>query len=167
MKMLPGEHHREFVLLPEEEAKYLAAAPDPLASVATVLSDTGLRPEECYRLRWEYVTWINGRYGSLFVTQGKTAATRRTLPLTIRVSALLESRWKEAGKPLECWVWPSPTKSGHLEPSSLKKQHSKAIKVSKVRPFVVGRGRPEGTIYDHRIVCQFAYNRGLLCRRIE
>jgi len=32
---------------------------------------------------------------------------------------------------------PAATRSGHLEPSSLKKQHSKAIKASKVRPFVL------------------------------
>jgi integrase len=137
VKMLPGEHHREFVLLPEEEAKYLAAAPKPLAPVATVLADTGLRPEECYRLRWEYVTWVNGRYGTLFVTHGKTAAARRTLPMTVRVRALLESRWEAAGKPVEGWVWPAPSKSGHLEPSSLKKQHAKALRLSKVRPFVL------------------------------
>jgi len=38
-----------------------AVAREPLAFVATVLRDTGMRPEECYRLRWEYVTWVNGR----------------------------------------------------------------------------------------------------------
>jgi len=105
--------------------------------VATILADTGLRPEECYRLRWEYVTWVNGRYGTLFVTHGKTAAARRTLPMTGRVRTLLESRWEAAGKPVEGWVWPAPSKSGHLEPSSLKKQHAKALELSKVRPFVL------------------------------
>src|SRR5581483_1945419 len=49
----------------------------------------------------------------------------------------LEPRWKAANKPCEGWVWPAPTKSGHLEPSSLKKQHTKALKDSKVRPFVL------------------------------
>jgi integrase len=34
-------------------------------------------------------------------------------------------------------VWPAPTDSGHIEPSSLKKPHSKALKLSKVRPFVL------------------------------
>lgn len=137
VRMLRGERHREFVLSREEEARYLTAAPEPLVSVATVLSDTGLRPEECYRLRWEYVTWVNGRYGTLFVTHGKTAAARRTLPMTPRVRALLEKRWEAAGKPLDGWVWPAPSKSGHVEPSSLKKQHAKAVKLSKVRPFVL------------------------------
>jgi integrase len=34
-------------------------------------------------------------------------------------------------------VWPAPTRSGHLEASSIKKQHAKAFKHSKVRPFVL------------------------------
>src|SRR5262249_25898902 len=137
VKLLRGEQHREFVLSPDEEDKYLAAASEPLASVATVLSDTGLRPEECYRLRWEFVTWLNGRHGTLTVTHGKTVAARRVLPMTQRVRAILESRWEIAGKPLEGFVWLALSKSGHIEPSSLRKQHAKALKLSKVRPFVL------------------------------
>jgi integrase len=137
VKMIPGENHREFVLSPEEEAKYLAASREPLGSVAVVLADSGMRPEECYRLTWENVTWVNGRYGTLFVTHGKTAAARRMLPMTPRVRQVLEGRWKAAKQPTEGWVWPAPTKSGHLEPSSLKKQHARALKDSKVRPFVL------------------------------
>jgi integrase len=110
IKMLSGEQHREFVLSQEEEAKYLAVASEPLASVATVLADTGMRPEECYRLQWEYVTWVNGRHGSLFVTHGKTAAARRSLPMTPRVRALLEAHWEAPGKPAEGYVWPAPAR---------------------------------------------------------
>jgi integrase len=136
IRMLSGEQHREFVLSQEEEAKYLAAASEPLASVAIMLSDTGMRPEECYRLEWEYVTWV-GRHGSLLVTHGKTAAARRVLPMTPRVRHILEKRWNAQGKPAEGYVWPAPSKSGHMEPSSLKKQHAKAVRLSKVRPFVL------------------------------
>lgn len=96
-----------------------------------------MRPEECYRLRWEAMTWVNGRNGTLLVTHGKTKAARRMLPMTPRVRAILEGRWKLAGEPLEGWVWPAPTRSGHIESSSLKKQHAKAIKISKVRAFVL------------------------------
>jgi integrase len=39
--------------------------------------------------------------------------------------------------PAEGFVWAAPTKSGHIEPSSLKKQHSKALRLCKVRPFVL------------------------------
>ena len=101
------------------------------------LFDTGMRPEECHRLRWEYITWINGRNGTLFVACGKTKAARRVLPITPRVRARLESRWQAAGRPSEGWVWPAPTKSGHIEPSTLRKQHSHALNLSKVQPFVI------------------------------
>jgi integrase len=128
IRLLPGGRHREHVVSSEEEARYLAAAPDALAHVSTVLVDTGLRPEECFRLRWEAITWSNGRHGTFLVTHGKTAAARRVLPMTRRVRAVLESRWEKAGKPIEGWVWPAQTRSGHLESSSLKKQHARTFK---------------------------------------
>jgi integrase len=57
--------------------------------------------------------------------------------MTPRVRSVLENRWKAAGKPSDGWVWPAPTQSGHLEGSSIKKQHANALKNSKVRPFVL------------------------------
>ena len=147
IKLLRGEKHRERVVTPAEEARYLAAAPEPLAWIATVLVDSGMRPEECFRLRWEAITWVNGRHGTLLVTHGKTAAARRMLPLTPRVRNILEERWTVADKPDEGWVWSAPTKSGHIEPSSLKKQHARAFKTiaeqarknneKPLRPFVL------------------------------
>jgi integrase len=109
----------------------------PLGSVAAVLADTGMRPDECYRLRWESVTWTNGRNGTILVTHGKTAAARRVLPLTVRARNILHTRWEVAGSPTEGWVWSAPTRSGHFEKSTLKKQHKKALRVSRVRPFVL------------------------------
>src|SRR6266536_133294 len=137
IKMLPGERHRERVLGFEEEARYLASASEPLASIATVLADTGMRPEECYRLRWEAITWVNGRNGSLLVTHGKTKAARRVLPFTPRVKSVLLARLEKAGRPEEGWVWPALAKSGHVEPCSLKRQHRRALRLSKVRQFVL------------------------------
>jgi hypothetical protein len=135
VRMLSGEQHREFVLSPEEEARYLSAAFEPLASVATVLAD-------------------NGRHGSLFVTHGKTAAARRVLPMTPRVRSLLEARWNAQGRPAEGYAWPAPSKSDHVEPSGLKKQHAKALRLSRfvrlfsvafVTPFSPAWGRPAAT----------------------
>lgn len=147
IKILPGERRRERVIAPEEEARYLAAAPEPLSSIATILADTGMRPEECFRLRWEHVTWLNGRNGAMLVTHGKTAAARRVIPMTPRVRAVLQSRWEAAGKPEDGFVWPAQTRSGHVEPSSLRKQHAGAFKAiaeqaaqnnqKPVRPFVL------------------------------
>jgi len=145
--LLSGERHRERVISQDEEMRYLSAASPLLADVATVLSDTGMRPDECYRLSWEHVTWVNGRNGSLLITHGKTAAARRVLPMTPRVRAVLEARWDRAGKPLEGWLWPAPTASGHIDHSSLKKQHARTFRtlntearksqISTIMPFVL------------------------------
>jgi integrase len=147
VKMLPGERHRDRVITPEEEASYLAVAPQPLASIITVLIDTGLRPDECFRLRWESITWTSGRHGTLFVSHGKTPAARRLLPITKRVRDVLESHWEAAGMPNEGWLWAATTKSGHIESSSLKKKHAKVFATiatgaetgirRAVRPFVL------------------------------
>ena len=137
IKMLPGERHREHVVQLEEEARYLAAAPEPLSSVASILVDTGMRPDECYRLRWESATWTNGRNGTILVTHGKTDPARRVLPLTVRARNILQARWEAAGSPAEGWVWSAPTRSGHFEKSTLKKQHKKTLRLSRVRHFVL------------------------------
>jgi integrase len=137
LKVLTGERRRERVVTSEEEAKYLTVASEPLGPIATVLADTGMRPEECFRLRWEHVTRLNGRNGVLLVTHGKTASARRVLPMTPRVRAVLENRWNAAGKPEDGWVWTAGTRSGHVEPNSIYGQHLKAIENSKVRPFVL------------------------------
>ena len=138
LKVLSGERRRERVVSPEEEARYLAAAPELLASIATVLADTGMRPEECFRLCWEAITWLNGRNGALLVTHGKTAAARRVIPMTLRVRATLEEQWVAACRPEEGWVWPaSRACSGHVEPNSIYEHHLKALRDSKVRPFVL------------------------------
>ena len=147
VKLSTGERHRERVVSPQEEAWYLSVAPDLIASIAAVLCDTGLRPEECFRLRWEAITWVSGRNGVLLVTHGKTSAARRVLPITPRVRSILETRWKVAGKPAEGWIWTAPTHSGHVESSSLKKQHARTFKTlaeeaaknneKPIRPFVL------------------------------
>jgi integrase len=123
VKLLSGEKHRDRVVTPDEEIKYLAAAQEPLASVAAILFDTGLRPEECFRLRWEAIDWLNEPHGFLHVTHGKTPAARRFVPMTPRVRNILEVRWQSADKPVEGWVWAAQTRSGRMESSSLKRQH--------------------------------------------
>ena len=137
--LLSGERHRERVISLEDEARYLSACPDTLGTMATILADTGMRPDECYRLEWQHVTFSAGRHGQLLITSGKTIAARRILPLTLRVSTLLQARWAAQGKPQEGWVFPAPTKSGHADHSSIKKQHAKALAAAKppLMPFVL------------------------------
>jgi integrase len=147
LKLLPGERHRERVILPREEARYLTAAPDLLAGIVTILADTGMRPEECFRLRWESVSWTGGRHGTVLITHGKTAAARRVLPMTPRVRQVLELRWDKADNPEEGWVFKAPTKSEHVEKSGIKKHHKQVFKTlneeaekneeKPLRPFVL------------------------------
>jgi integrase len=130
VKMLPGEKHRERVLTVEEEDLYFAAAksekmeqhsdPRLLHDVASILLDCALRPEECFRLRPE-----NVRDGRIEIQYGKTDNARRRIPMTPKVAAILEMRLAECAA--SAWVFPAATKSGHVEPSSLKKQHLNAI----------------------------------------
>jgi integrase len=151
VKVLSGERRREPVITLEEEARYLAAAPKPLASIAAVQSDTGTRHEECFPLRSENVTWLNGRNGALLGMHGKAAAARTVIPMTPRVRSVLELQREEAGKAEDGWVWPAPTRGGHVEPSSLRKQHAKTLSIiavvaskrdaKPVRPFVLNSPR--------------------------
>jgi integrase len=129
VSMLPKERHRERVLSLEEEASYLAAARPLLRDLAEVLVDCALRPEECFRLRWEQV-----RDGSLHVLHGKTESARRSIPLSDRAAAAIERR---RGEPPSPWVFAAPTATGHAEKSSVKKQHLRALKESGVAPFVL------------------------------
>jgi integrase len=172
VEMLSGENHRERVLRDDEESRYLNAAVQlgqdldhryrralhglratrgevPLnlrihSSSATWPSslwiahcvDCALRPEECFRLRWEDV-----RGDALHVLFGKTANARRRIPLTERVIARLEERKAMARSK---WVFPAPTKTGHIEKSTLKKQHKRACSLAKLEDF---------TLYTFRHTC--------------
>lgn len=63
--------------------------------------------------------------GKLEIHFGKTGNARRRIPMTPSVQAVLDMRLTEAAG--GAWVFPASTRSGHIEPSSLKKQHAKAI----------------------------------------
>jgi integrase len=167
IQMLPGENERDRALTEDEENRYLAAAAkvgsdieeayrraftgarakkgqtpvqpeDPylLRDVTTILADCALRPEECFRLRWR-----NVRDGALHISFGKTENARRSVQLTPRSAALLEMRHTD---PHTEWVFPAATQSGHIEKSTLKKQHRKALKLAKVEAF---------TLYTLRHTC--------------
>jgi integrase len=79
--VLPGAQSRERVVSPAEEKAYLAACTEPLKTIATVLVDTGLRPEESLRLKWEFVTFDKDG-GRIFNEHGKSKAARRSVSMT-------------------------------------------------------------------------------------
>ena len=120
IEMLTNEARRERVVTSVEESAYLNKAKPLLKDVATVLFDTGLRPDELHRMTWENISWPNGRYGTILVIKGKTGAARRLIPMTPRVVGVLEARWKAQDKPAQGWVWPAPTEEGHINHSTVR-----------------------------------------------
>jgi hypothetical protein len=50
--------------------------------------------------------------------------------MTPQVHFVLQTRWEVAGKPNEGWVWPALTAAGHIDQSSLKKQHARAFRLA-------------------------------------
>jgi integrase len=138
IQLLAGETNRERVIMPDEERLYLANCLPLLQDVATVLFDTGLRPDELHRMEWPEISWpATGKRGAILVLKGKSRAARRLMPMTPRVHSTLVARWETQGKPTAGWVWPAPTKTGHISHDSTKKMHKKALGDSKVSPFVL------------------------------
>jgi integrase len=138
VRCLPGERQRDRILTHEEEQAYLAKASHLLRDIASIILETGMRPEEVFRMRWENVHFKaagNARYGYIHNPFGKTKYARRNIPMTQRVKAILEMRRAQNGKSPDGWVFSAPTKSGRVE--SVKSQHRKALKLSKARPFVL------------------------------
>jgi integrase len=159
VRMVPGEAHRDRVLNTVEQKAYLDSAQalgisqlesyqrarlgiratkrgetpiephDPflLRDVVTILLECGYRPEECFRLRWQYV-----QNGVLELPHGKTDNARRRIPLSQQVASILEMRRAHVQSP---WVFPAPTASGHIEPSSLKRQHRKVCRAAGLEHF--------------------------------
>jgi integrase len=124
-----GENRRERLVSPEEEKLYLDATGPLLHDVALVLFDSGLRPEEAYSLKWPFI-----RNGNIENFQGKTDRARRSIPATPRIMEMFERRFATADGE---FIFSAPTKSGHVDRSSIVKQHSAALKASKVQPFVI------------------------------
>lgn len=74
-----------------------------------IAQDTGMRPKEILRMRIEHIDWDNRR---IWNPHGKTAKSRRFVPMNERMKDVLETR---CGKQKEGWVFPSDrSKSGHL-----------------------------------------------------
>jgi len=109
VRLLPGEQNREFVLNHADEKKYLAACPQPLRDIATVMVDTGLRTSEALKLQWSYVNLEpapGAKYGYVHIQCGKSKNARRNIPITDRLSKMLLKRSLESKS---LYVFPSET----------------------------------------------------------
>lgn len=96
IRLLPGEHEREFVLSSDREKIYLAAAPADLHDVAILLLDTGLRISEGLTLEWNQVHLDAVDGASLgYVTvlrQHSKNSRKRNIPLTAGAVSMLRTR---------------------------------------------------------------------------
>jgi len=93
VKLFNEDNRQTRVLSYAEEKTYLMACSQPLRDFAIVMLETGMRPDEVRRLTADDV-FIEKGY--LQVRGGKTKAARRRIPLTERVSKVLEARMEKA-----------------------------------------------------------------------
>jgi len=128
IEFLSENNEQTRVLSFEEQRKYLASASDTLKDVATLMLETGMRPEEVYRIRKENV-FTEQRY--LFNPFGKTKAAKRKIPLTTSALAIIKRRTDEAkGEYL------FPHRSDKDKPMlKVNNAHTTALKNSKVKTF--------------------------------
>jgi integrase len=95
IRLLAGEHEREFVLSRKDEATYLTSSPQPLRDAAVLMVDAGLRVGEALALEWSDVC-LSPEPGFVQVRQGKSRHARRAVPLTTRSREMLRGRRKAA-----------------------------------------------------------------------
>lgn len=89
VKFLKEDNEQTRVVSPDEERLYLLACSQPPRDVATVMIETGMRPDEVYRLERRNVQLDKG---FIFNPYGKTKAARRKLPLSQRAVSVLRRR---------------------------------------------------------------------------
>jgi integrase len=101
VKLLDGEHEREFILSQQQEKLYLATVPEWLKNLALFMLDTGPRMKEALGLEWPNVHLQPAAGSSLgyvkIVWQTSKGGPRsrrtksRNVPLTARVLEMLPS----------------------------------------------------------------------------
>jgi integrase len=111
---------RTRVLSFEEEIAYLSKASQPLKDIAAVILDTGLRPEEVFRIRAENIDFTER---TIFNPFGKTKAARRKVTMTASVYDLLKARVQKAKGP---FVFPAKHNSDRSI-GSVRKAHDNAV----------------------------------------
>ena len=121
-----NEQTRE-VLSYDEQEKYLAKATPMLRDVATLMLETGMRPEEVYRIRRENVQL---EQGFLVIPYGKTKAARRRVPLTSSARRVLALRMASNA----AYLFPCDTDNSRPVPK-VNNAHDRAARDSNVAPF--------------------------------
>jgi len=103
-----------------EELAYFQAASQPLRDIARVILETGMRPEEVYRIEVGNLDFVRR---SIYNRCGKTKAAKRTIPMTEEVCRILKER---AVKVRARYVFPSP-KDPNRPIGGVRKAHDGAV----------------------------------------
>jgi integrase len=125
---LAEQNEQTRVLSFDEQEKYLAKATPLLRDVATLMLETGMRPEEVYRIQPENVNLAGG---FLFNPFGKTKAARRRVPLNNAARNVLTRRMAGLETP---FLFPCETDPVRPVPK-VNNAHDRAVRDSKVAPF--------------------------------
>lgn len=142
---------RRSVAMSGEQAQAIAARmPEGDARDAfLILRGTGMRPKECFSMRWDLVDWEKGYYQT---PSGKTRSAQRKVPL-FGAAAILQRRRIEQGLPTSGWVFPSKTlvasraaSCGHLV--TIHKTFTKARKAAGLPDSVVLYSARHGALTD-------------------
>jgi len=111
----------------EEEVAYLAEASQPVKDIARIILDTGMRPDEVFRIEFANVDFSQR---TIFNTFGKTPAARRKLTMTDEVFSILKER---AVKGKSQYAFPSPD-SPDRPISRVHKGHDGAVARAGIEP---------------------------------
>ena len=128
VKFLNEDNEQMRILTFDEQRIYLATASQPLRDAAILMLETGLRPEEVYRIKQENIR-IDGAY--LFNPYGKTKAAKRKVHLNKSALEVITRRMDEVDSP---YLFPSPDDSSKPV-LKLNNAHYGALKRSKLKPF--------------------------------
>lgn len=136
-RVLREDNEQTRVLTYDEQGKYLAKASPMLWDVATLMLETGMRPEEVYRIQPENVHLAEDH---LFNPYGKTKAAKRRIKLTVTAKGILERRMKDAAERAAkdkndgALLFPCETDATRPLPG-VQSPHARALRESKVAPF--------------------------------
>jgi integrase len=120
VKFLPEGPGPMRALSHEEERRYLGTANPLLRDVATLMLETGMRPQEVFTIRRENVH-LGGPY--LFLPSGKTLYARRNIPLTEAGVRILKRRMGKARGAYLFWHKSDPNRPL----TTVQKAHEDAI----------------------------------------
>jgi integrase len=129
VKFLAEQNDQNRVVTYMEQEAYMGKATDTLRDVATLIVETGMRPEEVFNLKRADV---NLGDGFLTIHRGKTAAARRRIALTTAATEMLKARLgASVGSP---YVYPHSDNPARPLPN-VHGAHHRALKSCKVAPF--------------------------------